>query len=460
MSELERFRRFYRPRVLIDVADLESPPFDGGLLCVTGAQLLLLRNLCEYLHRPTTFVSEYVATGYYVPTKEEWDTIQAIVAELENELMGCAEIENALLSIASGVQCLCSQATQPEIVQPGPAYNEVVDAYLEDGTLVIEDDNGDTTPIEAARCALAQLTWAYMWEFVTEIVMPFQEAALDVLLPAAMIAIAAWAGGPVVGIPVSSIVGALWLLGEIAASGSLADFRNALLANKQDLVCALYTGLLVDYRTASNAAWAVIDGMTEASPIDKQILKLFTQPWVIGIMQTALTNDTEWSQDNRESGYCDLCEEQPLPFQYTVTFPPCHPSDWTENWQCTFENYAALNSAHSGYSNPWWVDSSSRWEITIEISWTSRFPGGWTVGALRLQKENGEGAWETIPGAQMGITNSQPAGTTNYQAINIQDYDHDGALIRLQVNGQPGQNDINPWPLQVIQMMVTITEWT
>jgi hypothetical protein len=460
MGEVERFRRFYMPRVLIEVSDIETPPFDGALLCVTGAQLLLLRNLCEYLHRETTFVSQYTDAGYYVPTSEEWDAIQAIVAELENELMGCAEIEQALLSIAAGVQCLCSQATEPTIVQPGPTYDDVVDAYLEDGTLVIEDDNGNRTPLESARCALAQLTWAYMWEFVTEIVMPFQEAALDVLLPAAMIAIASWAGGPVVGIPVSSIVGVLWLLGEIAAAGSLEDFRNALIANKQDIVCAIYTGLLVDYRTASNAAWAVIDGMTEASPIDKQILKLSTQPWVIGKMQTALTNNTEWSQDNRESGYCDLCEAQSLPFQYVIEFPPCHPPDWTEDWQCTFENYAALNGTHSGYSNAWWVDSTSRWEITIEIEWTSRFPGGWTVGALRLQKDDGEGGWETIQNALLGITNSQPPGTPNYQALNIQNYEHDGSLIRLQVNGQPPQGDVNPWPLQITQMMVTITEWT
>lgn len=75
-------------RVLIDSARVLDPQFPDSLIYVTGAQLELLRNMTQYLNRLSSYVSEYQPSYYLSPTIEDYDTIQAIVADLESVLMG------------------------------------------------------------------------------------------------------------------------------------------------------------------------------------------------------------------------------------------------------------------------------------------------------------------------------------------------------------------------------------
>lgn len=88
MSEAERRRGYSDPRVLLETARVLDPQFSDGVLYITGAQLEMLRSLCQYLRRPGTFVTEYSEGFYLTPTTEEWDDLQAIVADLEETLMG------------------------------------------------------------------------------------------------------------------------------------------------------------------------------------------------------------------------------------------------------------------------------------------------------------------------------------------------------------------------------------
>lgn len=75
-------------RVLIDSARVLDSQFADAVIQVTGAQLEMLRNMTQYLTRLTTYVSEYKPGYYLTPTVEDYDTILAVVAELEEVLMG------------------------------------------------------------------------------------------------------------------------------------------------------------------------------------------------------------------------------------------------------------------------------------------------------------------------------------------------------------------------------------
>lgn len=87
MTDVERHEGYKGTRVLIATERVLTPQFRATLLYVTGGQLEMLRNLMMYLHRVSTFVSEYHDSYYLSPTVAEWDNLQAIVAELENMLM-------------------------------------------------------------------------------------------------------------------------------------------------------------------------------------------------------------------------------------------------------------------------------------------------------------------------------------------------------------------------------------
>jgi len=73
---------------MIESARILSPQFDDAVLYFTGAQIELLRNVAGYLRRLETYTAEYHQGYYLTPTAEDYDTILAIVANLEETLMG------------------------------------------------------------------------------------------------------------------------------------------------------------------------------------------------------------------------------------------------------------------------------------------------------------------------------------------------------------------------------------
>lgn len=79
-------------RILIDASRVLDSQFPAAVLQVTGAQLELLRNMTQYLNRRTTFVDTYYPGYYELPDDTDWDIISAIVASLEEELMGNSNV--------------------------------------------------------------------------------------------------------------------------------------------------------------------------------------------------------------------------------------------------------------------------------------------------------------------------------------------------------------------------------
>lgn len=88
MSESERRHVYRYSRVLIETARILSPQFADAVIHVTGAQLEILRNLMQYANREDTFVTTYGKNTYLSPTAGEWDSLLAIIADLEGKLMG------------------------------------------------------------------------------------------------------------------------------------------------------------------------------------------------------------------------------------------------------------------------------------------------------------------------------------------------------------------------------------
>ena len=88
MSESERRRKYRYDRVLIETARVLSSTFDDAVVFLSGAQLEMLRNVTQYLRRLATYVTEYNPGYYLTPTSADYDDILAIVADLEEQLMG------------------------------------------------------------------------------------------------------------------------------------------------------------------------------------------------------------------------------------------------------------------------------------------------------------------------------------------------------------------------------------
>ncbi len=88
MTDALRRRWYFSGRVLIETARVLDPQFDGAVVALSGAQLEILRNLMMHVNRQSTFVSTYYDRYYLMPTASEWDSLQSIVADLEEKLMG------------------------------------------------------------------------------------------------------------------------------------------------------------------------------------------------------------------------------------------------------------------------------------------------------------------------------------------------------------------------------------
>ncbi|MCW4048261.1 MAG: hypothetical protein NWE89_00860 [Candidatus Bathyarchaeota archaeon] len=88
MTEEDNRTAYNSERILIESARIIDPQFNDGILHITGAQIELLRNVAKYLDRRTTFVAAYEQQYYLTPDIHDWDGITAIVADLQEVLMG------------------------------------------------------------------------------------------------------------------------------------------------------------------------------------------------------------------------------------------------------------------------------------------------------------------------------------------------------------------------------------
>lgn len=355
MSETWRIKRYYNPRVLIPVSQVVDNPYDGRLIWLSGAETDLLRNLLEYAHRRSTFVSTYRSADYLAPDNEEWDSIESIVAELEAKLMTdcCQDILDALGAIndklttlngeigpmaldvdslatnvggiatdfpalVSAAQCVCEKEFNLQVTNLIPPdwadYPDTVDNF--DWT---NNTPSTTVPSETAEeaCKLAQCWWQAGWETSTEWVLPAFRFGFDKLIPAAAAGLALITGGVAapVAIGVYAFAELVQELLELAYDVAETNLVNWLYANRQDIVCSLYDDIQAG--TTGSAAWAnvqteLVEPAVELSAGDKVLIAFafgIVAPWAA---KRAQAQNSQWYQTIPEAGYCDACLSPPV----------------------------------------------------------------------------------------------------------------------------------------------------
>jgi len=393
MSEYESWqvKRYYRPRVLIPYADLVDPPLpEMTIVCLTASELVLLRNVLDYCHRRSTFVVTYGTDFYVAPGHVEWDAIESMVAELEGKLMsgcedlleklddliaseltrngyldvmatslggldttlalileGLSSIDETLATGNSSLACICSAL---QVMKQDPAIRKQVETYVDDETLQVDDPYpGQETPgVGSDACAIAQLTYHFAYEFISEVVQPAQEKAVQVLLPMAMAVIASWIGTPLLGLPVGAILALLWNVIEVWVDGSLAGVLNSLWTNKDEIICAAYPELAAtsNYGAAAADVRAAIDEIQDLSPVDKLVMYGLTAPWVMSRMAVAWENQTSWATARVVGGFCESCGAivgsnwfaLPVPDDENLRFLEYYPPDTGWKYYCFYQN--------------------------------------------------------------------------------------------------------------------------
>jgi len=437
-----RRKTYYRPRVLISTQRVLDPQFDDGLICITGAELEMLRNLTQYLHRRSTFSEDETDIGYLSP-------IQAIVSDLEEKLMGCEELMQVFEDILTAVQCVCNKASALQALPP--PNDPIIGGYLDDGKMVPGDVHAGDTVIEGERCAVAQLVYWQSWGWLTEWIQPAQDVTLAALMPAAMYAIATMIGAPLLAVPAALLWGLVWALLEIWSEGSLQDVQNKLWANKDELICAVWAGLLVDARAAETAAQAVIEDIEGLSPIDIVVFRAMYAPWAIALAARAYDNESAWALANVTPGACDDCDWW---WVRTWIFPPC-PGDLVGDMVCSVYGRPSFNAAPIAVCEVGEVpDIVSNVDIHIEVQYKSCFNSGMTCGFVRMEYQDALDDWYALK--ELSCTTLETAGTENYNHewgydVNIPRND-----LRLQIHGMGGQGQEDPWPFMVRWIRVTI----
>lgn len=447
MSEPWQRKSYYRHRVLIEVDRVLSPGGEDSLVCITAGQLEMLRNLTQYLHRRSTFVREHKSGFYYAPTEAEWDDIDALVADLEETLMGCDTITAALLDIAAQLSCLClSSEHRPTY---SPITGDIVDHFVDDGKARHDNPYPATTVVDGDRCAVAQLVWQGAWEWLTEIILPAVDASTDLLIPAVMVLIAAWVGPAVFIIPTGVLLAALWNLIEVWEDGEFTNTKNAFVSFREEIICALYHGLLIDAQTAASNAKEVI-WSTSLATGDKICLTVLCGPWMIAAAKLAWAEPTAWATANVTANYCDVCEELETGVEFTWTWPPCPATHHTDGGVC----YGAplvlcfngdIDDAHQQHV----ATAGTYNRITLECRFRSKFGAAWTVGWLSVERwDSGLETWVQI--AALSLDTDQAAGNLNTVLDTFtQDPVVPGGLYRSVLEGADGQHDTEPYPLAV-----------
>ena len=450
MPDVWRRKTYYKSRVLISTERVLDPQFDDGLICLTGAELEMLRNLTQYLRRRSTFSEDETETGYLSPSTADWDTIQAIVANLEEKIMGCEELMQIFEDMLTAMQCVCNKAEQPPTdsgsVQP------IVDIGLEDGTLIENDPYGPGTEIEARRCAVAQLTFWQAWEWLTEIIQPLQENSMDIVVPAVLLLIAGMVGAGPLAIPAGAILAMIGLLFDIWVDGSLADVQNALLAHREELICAVYNGLSYDYAMAHSLARNVIDDIGELSSLDLILMRALFGPWAQKLASLAHTAGTDWALANVVAGACDDCT---WVYEQIYRFPPS-PGDWTGGFPSYIGLWPGINVNEDGYSVDFELPSIvEHVDFEIQTKFVSDHGLGNTVGYVSVEYQDIATDWHIV--GQATMTTSVLAGFVTDRS----DWDWDKTIprnvLRVHIRGQAGQTETDPWPFMPLYIRVKIS---
>lgn len=398
MSEVWRHKTYYPPRVLIETERILDTEFDDAILCVSGAQLEMLRNLTQYLHRRSTFAQGYTKAYYLAPSNDDWDIISSIVADLEEVLMGCniegliTAIENQTIVLDAMRQCICAIENWSE-KQTG-ALPDLAGYVTNNDVTYLPPSEAEGTftppPTDIVRCEYAQSIYLWCYQLYTEQLLPFANTTADSLTALIVASATFGALAGFVGIPVATLAGIAAALVAWAIEGSIEDFRNWMLGAKNEIVCILYNNL-PDTSAAGAALAEYIDSVGSLSLLDKVVLKSvlassWHYTWIIKDQEENSTWDAYF-----EDGYCDACETPPAG---CLWFEHCDLGDWDGGTVECVAGRAVVKGGISGYLKNSQICPDA--PATITLWWTPRAVANPTAQCKFGVRKVGDETWYDV----------------------------------------------------------------
>lgn len=271
----------------------------------------LVVKLLEYAKRRINWAYQQSdSAGYYEGlTDGEYQALTDNIQDLEGRLMAVICVQDIVDSIDALSSCVCAMSTT---LQTERARLPEMGPYIDDGKVTL--DRPDQTlgaPTEPGdddeKCELAQAIYLKVFQAETEVLLPFANDVADVLVTALVGLTAFEALAGFVGLPLAVLTGIVSAVVAWGVDGSIANFTNWLIANKDELVCELYNNL-PDYDAAAAAVASYIDSAEEITFLDKHVLKsmIASTWWMTWIALDQQTNGT-WD-DYFVAGQCDDCE--------------------------------------------------------------------------------------------------------------------------------------------------------
>ena len=378
MVDYWRVKKHYSTRIIIETQRVIESSVKDSLVCLTGAELEMLRNITHYLERRTTFVSEYRTTDYLCPDNDEWDTISAIVAQLQEKLMGCDidllidAINTQTDVLDSLMQCVC-QTTSWQAQQTA-ALPELT-GYTDLDTVTYErpdDTMGGFTPppTDEAKCELAQAFWYYVYDVYTVKLLPFADSSTDALV-AAIVATTAFASLALfAGIPVLLLGAIAFALVQWGVSGSISNFINWMLGTKDEIICLIYNNL-PDTAVAAAAVSDFIDADGTLSILDKLVLKsIMASSWhMTWVFLDQETNGT-WDA-YLVPGQCNFCV---LPPSGCFSIGPCDLDDWVGGSVECVDNLATVKGGLTRWVKESHAPAASQYLVVHFIPRSDGYP--------------------------------------------------------------------------------------
>ncbi len=381
MSEAWRKKKYYTPRVLIETERILASPFPDAIVCLTGAQVEMLRNLMQYLHRRSTFAQGYEKGYYLAPNNTDWTTIQSIVSDLEESLMStlCDTIAVILQEQADSLQamkdCICHMsAMQEQLIGRLPNLSGYEDATLVNYLDPAESLGAPANPAtDTERCELAQAFYYFLFQTYTEKLLPFANSTAD-SITAILVGLSTFAGlASFIGLPVAILANIVLAVVAWGIDGAIANFTNWLWDAKDEIVCILYNNY-PDYESAAHAMETFIDGSTEISFLDRAVLKtMATSVWHMTFTsEDQQANDT-W-RDSFTVGQCDTCV--PLPAG-CASIDACNLAHWNGGTIVCVDGRAQIQGGDSHYLHNTLVAPALPAWITLD--WIPRAPAAPTA---------------------------------------------------------------------------------
>lgn len=459
MSE-GRHRTYYDPRVLLYVPDVLETTFPDSVVCLTGQQAAMLRSLCEYLHRPTTWVAEYQTDGYLVPDDDTWDEILGIVAECEEMLMGCTEFTALMEQLLAAIETCC-EATDG--THGSPITGELYRQYYEDDTLTNYDQSPPlTTEVDAEACAIAVCTYQFMYEFVTEWIQPAERGAQDLFLAMLLGELVLIFGAPAIFIPGTLIYELVNGLVDAWVDASLENVVNEMLAYKDELVCACYTALAdgATFGEASDAVDLVIAEM-DLAPGDRYMIGLFWESWAYWVFQRMYQAENPWVTARLDPDLCASCGEYGLFWSFNWVCPPCPPEGYIWGGACCNGRIGTNIDLGGIRLGPYWyVNTAGTVDVVFDSYHTSCKPLNWGVGEWYLvySATGGDPYTTTWPGQASpvwgGLAQHASYPDPSHDVTEVEDVHLAVGWYCIQYSG-PSYHDVCPYPYELIDLTIT-----